>query len=64
MAQTSVTIPDDVYALLNQVSNETGRSISSLIADYAKDGVYNEIENLNKVEVWRKLVRQRTLGSE
>jgi hypothetical protein len=59
MAQTSVIIPDDIYALLQQISAETGRSISSLCSDFIKDGVYQEIEHLNKVEVWKKTVATR-----
>lgn len=64
MAQTSVIIPDDIYALLQQISGETGRSISSLCSDFIKDGVYQEIENLNKVEVWKKTIATRNRGDE
>lgn len=59
MAQTSVIIPDDIYALLQQISAETGRSISSLCSDFIKDGVYQEIEHLNKVEAWKKTIATR-----
>lgn len=64
MAQTSVIIPDDIYALLQQISGETGRSISSLCSDFIKDGVYQEIENLNKVEAWKKTIATRNRGDE
>jgi predicted transcriptional regulator len=63
MAQTSVIIPDDIYALLQQIAGETGRSISSLCSDFIKDGVYQEIENLNKVETWKKAIAMRNRGS-
>ena len=64
MAQTSVVIPDDIYAVLTQISNETGRSISSLCSDFIKDGVYKEVEALSKVETWRQMVTKKQLGSE
>lgn len=59
MAQTSVVIPDDLYELLQQISTETGRSISSLCSDFIKDGIYKEIEALQRVEEWRKTVNQK-----
>ncbi len=59
MAQVSVILPDDVYGLLAEVAKETGRSTSSLCSDFIKDGVYREIESLNKVEVWRSMIAKR-----
>ncbi|HAA29980.1 MAG TPA: hypothetical protein DCE56_22690 [Cyanobacteria bacterium UBA8553] len=59
MAQTSVVIPDDIYKLLQLISNETGRSVSGLCSDFIKDGVYREIENLNKVEDWKERLAKK-----
>ena len=59
MAQTSVVIPDDLYELLQRLSEETGRSISGLCAGYIEDGVYTHVERLNKVEVWKEMMAKR-----
>lgn len=56
MAQFSVIVPDDLGELINDISKQTGRSISSLCADYLQEGAYRHVEQLNKVEVWRKEV--------
>jgi hypothetical protein len=54
MAQFSVIVPDDLGELINDISKQTGRSISSLCADYLQEGAYRHVEQLNKVEIWRK----------
>jgi predicted DNA-binding protein len=59
MAQFSVIVPDDLGELINQISKETGRSISSLCADYLQEGVYRHVEQLNRVEVWRSQTNER-----
>lgn len=56
MAQFSVIVPDDLGELINDISKQTGRSISSLCADYLQEGAYRHVEQLNKVEAWRKEV--------
>ncbi len=56
MAQFSVIVPDDLGELINDISKQTGRSISSLCADYLQEGAYRHVEQLNKVEVWRREV--------
>lgn len=59
MPQISVVVSDDIQELLAEVAEETGRSVSSLCADYIEDGVYGHIERLNKVEVWRGQLEKR-----
>jgi hypothetical protein len=59
MAQTSVVIPDDLYNLLQRISQETNRSISGLCAGYIEDGIYTHIERLHKVEVWKGMIAKR-----
>jgi predicted transcriptional regulator len=61
MPQISVIVPDDIQELLSEVAKETGRSVSSLCADYIADGVYGHVERLNKVEVWRGQLAKRKL---
>jgi hypothetical protein len=59
MAQFSVIVPDDLGELINEISKQTGRSISSLCADYLQEGAYRHVEQLNKVEVWRSQLTER-----
>ncbi len=59
MAQVSIIIPDNVLENIQMICTETGRSQSSLCADWIKDGVYSEIEKLNKVEVYKQMIRKR-----
>lgn len=59
MAQFSVIVPDDLGELINEISKQTGRSISSLCADYLQEGAYRHVEQLNKVEVWRSQLSER-----
>ena len=59
MAQFSIIVSDDIGKLINEVADQTGRSISSLCADYLEEGVYRHIEQLNKVEVWRGQIDKR-----
>ena len=57
--QVSVIVPDDLYELLQELAQETNRPLSSLCAAFIREGVYNEIERLNKIESWRGMVAQR-----
>lgn len=59
MAQFSVIVPDDLGELIGEISKQTGRSISSLCADYLQEGAYRHVEQLNKVEVWRAQLNER-----
>ncbi len=59
MAQVTVSIPDDLAEIISLIVKETGRSQSGLCADWIKDGVYKEVENLNKVEVYKSLLKKR-----
>lgn len=59
MAQFSVIVPDDLGELISEISKQTGRSISSLCADYLQEGAYRHVEQLNKVEVWRTQLLER-----
>jgi hypothetical protein len=64
MAQFSVIVPDDLGELINEISKQTGRSISSLCADYLQEGAYRHVEQLNKVEVWRSQLTERQKTKE
>ena len=59
MAQFSVIVPDDLGELINEISKQTGRSISSLCADYLQEGAYRHVEQLNKIEVWREHIKSK-----
>ena len=52
--QVSVNISDEEYKLLVEIAEATGRSNSSLAGEWIKNGIYAEVENLSKVEEWRR----------
>ena len=52
--QVSVNISDEEYRLLIEISEATGRSNSSLAGEWIKNGIYAEVENLSKVDEWRR----------
>ncbi|MBE9151044.1 ribbon-helix-helix domain-containing protein [Coleofasciculus sp. LEGE 07092] len=55
MPQISVTIPDDLHRLLQELSEETGQSISGLVADFIKQGAYTEAEMRKKIAEFRNM---------
>lgn len=63
MAKVQVTVPDDLHQLLQELSHDTGQSVSALAADFIKQGAYNETEMRNKVEIYRDK-RSKRLGKE
>ncbi len=52
--QVSVNISDEEYRLLIEISEVTGRSNSSLAGEWIRNGIYAEVENLSKVDDWRR----------
>jgi predicted DNA-binding protein len=52
--QVSVNISDEEYRLLIEISEATGRSNSSLAGEWIRNGIYAEVENLSKVDDWRR----------
>lgn len=64
MARIEVTIPDDLKNLLEELAAENSQTLSSLAADCLRSGAYLEVEHRNKVEVFRKLVKQRRSTDE
>ena len=62
--QISVTISDEEYQLLTEIAKATGRSNSALAGEWIRQGLYNEVGNLNKVEVWRGMVAKKQQKSE
>ena len=64
MAQFSVVISDEEFKLLTELAQQTGRSNSSLAAEWIRRGLYEEIENQNKAEVWRSLREKRRIREQ
>lgn len=60
MAQITVTIPDDIAEVIAAIVAQTGRSQSSLCASYIEEGVYKHVEQLNKVEAWKSMIKRKT----
>lgn len=58
MAQVNVTISDKLNEVLNQLSELTGMSKSSLIAEYVRRGIYQDIDSEAKLAEFRVLISQ------
>jgi predicted transcriptional regulator len=52
--QVSVNISDEEYKLLTEIAEVTGRSNSALAGEWIKKGIYEEIQNLSKIDEWRR----------
>lgn len=52
--QVSVNISDEEYKLLIEIAEATGRSNSALAGEWIKKGIYEEVQNLSKVDEWRQ----------
>lgn len=64
MARLEVTISEDLKILLEELAAENSQTLSSLAADCLRSGAYLEVEHRNKVEVFRKLVKQRRTSDD
>jgi len=59
MASVTVIIPDDLDEILKLILEETGRTQSGMCAAWIREGIYREVENLNKVEVYKSMLKKR-----
>ncbi len=66
MAQVNTSISDKLNELLDELSNLTGISKSSLIAEYVRRGVYEDISNETKLAEFKALLiqQQKSLTTE
>jgi hypothetical protein len=66
MAQVNTSISDKLNELLDELSNLTGISKSSLIAEYVRRGVYEDITNETKLAEFKALLvqQQKSLTTE
>lgn len=55
MPKIDVTVPDDLKAILQELADDTGQSLSSVASDCIKLGILDFIETRTKMEVYRKL---------
>lgn len=58
MAQVNTTISDKLNEILEKLSELTGLSKSSLIAEYVRRGIYEDISNEAKLAEFRVLLTQ------
>ena len=56
MAQVNTSISDKLNELLDELSNLTGISKSSLIAEYVRRGIYEDIGNETKLAEFKALL--------
>ena len=54
MPQINVTISDDLHRLLQELAEETGQSVSGLVADI-KQGAYTEAQLRCKIAEFRNM---------
>jgi predicted DNA-binding protein len=59
MAQVNTSISDKLNELLDELSNLTGISKSSLIAEYVRRGIYEDITNETKLAEFKALLVQQ-----
>lgn len=59
MPQRTITIPKYIDKLFVKVSAETGRSISSIIAQCAEAGLFEMIGDINKAAVFLSMESRR-----
>ena len=57
MPEISITVSQYTVDLLSELAEESGQSRSSLAAECLKQGLISEVEQRNKVGVYRKLKR-------
>ena len=60
MAQITITIPDSLEELLRSVAEDQGRPLSQLASICLEQGLYEQLEKLNKAEVYRNLIIKRS----
>jgi metal-responsive CopG/Arc/MetJ family transcriptional regulator len=58
MAQVNVTISDKLNEVLSELSELTGISKSSLIAEYVRRGIYQDVDSEAKLAEFRALISQ------
>jgi len=59
MAQVNTSISDKLNELLDELSDLTGISKSSLIAEYVRRGIYEDITNEMKLAEFKRLLIQQ-----
>ena len=57
--QTTITLPDDIMEVIGLLEEEKGRSRSAIIIHLIEKGISPALEEVNKIEVTRKLVEER-----
>jgi hypothetical protein len=58
MAQVNTTISDKLNELLDDLSSLTGISKSSLIAEYVRRGIYEDVGNEAKLAEFKAIIAQ------
>ena len=64
MPEISITVSQYTVDLLSELSEESGQSKSSLAAECLKQGLISEVEQRNKVGVYRKLKKSAKESKE
>ena len=57
--QFSITLPDDVAEIIQMIVKEKGRSQSAIVLYLIEKGLPGALEELNKLEITRKLIAAR-----
>ena len=59
MAQVTSSISDELNQLLTELAEETGIPKSSLIAEYIRRGVYQDVQAQSEVRKYRQEKKQK-----
>ena len=64
MAQVTSSISDELNQLLNELAEETGIPKSSLIAEYIRRGIYQDVTAQAEVRKYRQRPEPKTKGGD
>ena len=64
MVQLNVSITPEIEEMLEVVCDATGESKSGLAREYIQRGVYDDLEGLNRLEVYQRRMEEKGLGDE
>lgn len=64
MGQLNISITPEIEKMLDVVCRATGESKSGLAREYIRRGVYDDLEGLNRLEVYQQRMEQKKQGDE
>jgi len=59
MQQFSVSVSNEVLAVLKTIADQSGESVSSIANRLIRNGLSGELELLNRIEIYSNLIRKK-----